>query len=253
MKKYLDGDLEVAAPSQAEPLFFDKRSEVDQHENRLPHWEQDGRTYFITVHLADSVPQPKLKEWSTDRATWLKYNPEPWSADQQREYRERFANTLERWLDAGEGSCAFRETGISKIVGEALQHLEGSRCQHHTWVIMPNHAHLLLSMDPGHTLFDLMRDWKGYTSRCINRSLNRSGVLWQKDYYDRLVRNPQHFWNCARCIRNNPQKARFSSGAYLLYESSFVQNGLNWEGRLPSRPLKGRSKIGDLEVAAPSQ
>src|SRR5205823_2605991 len=127
----------------------------------------------------------------------------------------------------------------------------------HAWVVMPNHIHLLFSILAGHELQDLLRSWKGFTGRAINRALSRSGSLWQKDYFDRLIRNSEHFWNCARYIRNNPGKARLASSEFLLYESDFVRQGLdNWEGKsqsgsdLPSRPLN-KKKDGDLEVAAP--
>jgi REP element-mobilizing transposase RayT len=258
------GDLEVAASSQTnlgastaatlnqtEPPFLDKWKEVRQQQNRLPHWQQDGRTYFVTFHLADSIPRSKLEEWITERDAWLKWNSPPWSEKQRQEYLRRFVNTVERWLDAGDGSCVLRNSSAALIVGQAFQHFQGTRCQHYAWVVMPNHVHLLFSTCPGQDLPDLLRDWKGYTSRRINRLLDRSESLWQKDYFDRLVRNSDHFWNCARYIRNNSLKARLSSDEYLLYENDFVRQGLDWEGRLPSRPLN-KKEGGDLEVAAPS-
>jgi REP element-mobilizing transposase RayT len=246
------GDLEVAAPSQVTPRFFDEQDEVSQQKNRLPHWHQDGRTYFVTFHLADSIPRSKLNDWTAEKDAWQKWNPQPWSAEQQQEYVRRFANTAERWLDAGEGSCVLSDPRVAAIVGEAFQHFQGTRCQHYAWVVMLNHVHLLFSIRPGQDLPDVLRNWKGYTSRTINRLLARSGSLWQKDYFDRLVRNSEHFWNCAKYIRNNPRKARLSPGGYLLYESDFVQDGLNREGRLPSRPTKKNLNIGGLEAAAPS-
>jgi putative transposase len=185
-------------------------------------------------------------------------NPPPWSTEQEREYAHRFANTIERWLDAGEGSCVLRNSRGANIIGNALQHFQGIRCQHYTWVVMPNHVHLLFSLLTGEDLVDLMRSWKGYTSRRLNELLNRSGTVWQKDYFDRLVRNSEHFWNCARYIRNNRLKARLSPAEYLLYENGFVREGLDWEGKsqsgsdLPSRPASQNTNEGDLEVASPS-
>ena len=253
MKKSSVCGLETAAPSQTEPLFFDESDEIRQHDNRLPHWQQDKRTYFVTFHLGDSIPNAKLNDWIAERDAWRKWNPFPLSTVQQREYIQRFANTVERWLDAGEGSCVLGHPHVAAVVGEALKHFEGIRCQHHAWVIMPNHVHLLLSLRQGEKLPPLLRSWKGYTSRIINRILGRSGSLWQKDYFDRLIRNSEHFWKCARYIRNNPPNARLSASEYLLYESNFVHDGLNWEGRLPSRPLIRETPAhGGLETAAPS-
>jgi hypothetical protein len=54
--------------------------------------------------------------------------------------------------------------------------------------------------------------------------LSREGTFWQKDYFDRMVRDTQHFWNCARYIRSNPIKANLKPGEYLHYESDFVRS-----------------------------
>jgi putative transposase len=236
------GGLEAAALSQIAPSFFDEQDEISQHQNRLPHWQQDGRTYFVTFHLADSIPRSKLNDWAAERDAWQKWNPIPWSAEQRQEYVRRFANTIERWLDAGEGSCALSDSRVAAIVGKAFQHSHGTRCQHYAWVIMPNHVHLLFSLRKEYLLSDLICSWKSYSSRQINRLLARTGSLWQKDYFDRLVRNSEHFWNCANYIRNNPRRAHLSPGKYLLFKSDFVQDGLNWEGRSPGRPLIKTSK-----------
>ena len=207
------GDSEVASPSD-EPPFLDPRAEVPQHRNRLPHWQQDERTYFVTFHLADSIPRAKMMEWLSERAAWLRWNTPPWSEEQQREYARRFGRTIERWLDAGEGACLLRDPDVAEIVRNAFSHFGGSRCDLHSWVVMPNHVHLLVSLREGQTLDGLMQSWKGFTSRAINRLLGRSGALWQKDYYDRLIRNAEHFWNCANYIRNNPAKARLAENEY---------------------------------------
>jgi len=75
-----------------------------------------------------------------------------------------------------------------------------------------------------------MQSWKSFTSRAINRHLNRIGPLWQKDYRDRMVRNARHFFNCARYIRTNPTVASLKQVEYLCYESESVRALLDAEG-----------------------
>ncbi len=41
----------------------------------------------------------------------------------------------------------------------------------------------------------------------INRFLKRSGTLWAIDYYDRAIRDEDHYYNGRRYIRRNPVKA----------------------------------------------
>jgi len=102
--------------------FFDPHAEIDITQRNLPHWEQPDSTYFVTFRLADSLPASKLAELEEERATWLKFNPEPWSDDQRREYYRRFTARLDEWLDAGSGSCVLRDERTAKVVADALNH-----------------------------------------------------------------------------------------------------------------------------------
>ncbi len=38
---------------------------------KLPHWEQQGCTYFVTFRLNDSIPCAKLDDWNQKRIIWL--------------------------------------------------------------------------------------------------------------------------------------------------------------------------------------
>jgi putative transposase len=61
--------------------------------------------------------------------------------------------------------------------------------------------------NPEWPLEKLICSWKGFTARRINALLGRSGSLWQRDYFDRLVRDEKHLANCMRYVRRNPEKA----------------------------------------------
>jgi REP element-mobilizing transposase RayT len=41
----------------------------------------------------------------------------------------------------------------------------------------------------------------------INHFLGRSGTVWAADYYDRLIRDEDHYYKCRSYIRKNPVKA----------------------------------------------
>ena len=50
---------------------------VSVYSRNLPHWRQEGATYFVTFHLSDSIPAPQVKLLKEMKATWLARNPEP--------------------------------------------------------------------------------------------------------------------------------------------------------------------------------
>jgi len=77
---------------------------------------------------------------------------------------------------------------------------------------------------PSWPLEKLVRSWKSFTSRKINSVLSREGTLWQRDYFDRLVRDEKHFANCIRYIWRNPERAGLRSGEYILYKSELARS-----------------------------
>jgi putative transposase len=203
--------------------FFNPYEEIRYTENLLPHWQQKGATYFITFRLADSVPANLRTQWDDERESWLRIHPEPWNAKIEQEYHRRFSAAIERWLDAGYGSCILRQSNCARIVFHALKHFDGKRLVLISAVIMPNHVHALLVQNSKYPLEDLLRSWKTFSARAINRLRGRSGTLWQRSYFDRLLRDEKHFQNCVRYIRRNPQKVCLNAGEYILYESDLAK------------------------------
>ena len=205
------------------PRFFNLYEEIRFTENLLPHWQQRGATYFVTFRLADSVPTHLRTQWEEERATWLRFHPEPWDVETELEYHKRFTGAIERWLDAGYGSCVLRQMECAKIVDKALRHFDHQHLLLISSVVMPNHVYALLIQNAEHPLEDLLHSWKPFSSRTINRLVGRSGTLWQRSYFDRLVRNEKHFRNCVRYIRRNPEKAHLKPGQCILYESNVAK------------------------------
>jgi len=76
---------------------------------------------------------------------------------------------------------------------------------------MPNHVHVLISGVPGVTLGSVVSSWKRFTAREANRRLGRTGAFWQDDYWDRFIRNEEHFFATVEYIDQNPVKACLAS------------------------------------------
>src|SRR5215471_19010961 len=95
--------------------FFNPEAPLVIHRGKLPHWRQEGAIYFVTFHLADSLPRTKLEWLRNEKDLWLRLNPKPHTDGQKREYHERFTQTVDRWLDAGYGRC-FRRNRTAKLL-----------------------------------------------------------------------------------------------------------------------------------------
>jgi hypothetical protein len=107
--------------------FFNPYEDIRFTANRLPHWQQKGAVYFVTFRLGDAVPHQLREKWESDREAWLRVHPQPWSTQVEREYHNRFSDAIERWLDAGYGSCVLQRHDCAAVVAEALRHFDGER------------------------------------------------------------------------------------------------------------------------------
>lgn len=204
--------------------YFDPHEFVDRHHHVLPHWEQGGATYFVTFRLADSLPREKLAQWKHERDVWITLHPRPWTIEQEHEYHQRFSSKVEQWLDQGHGSCLLRTPELGEFVNQALRFFDGSRWISHSAVVMPNHVHALFTPINGYALADILHSWKSFTSMQINQRLGRNGEIWQRTYFDRLIRDSGHFRNCVRYIRKNPEKACLKEGEFVSFESEWIQS-----------------------------
>ena len=202
--------------------FLNEFAEIAKSKNRLPHWRQDRAAYFVTYRLHDSIPVTLLDAWRAERELWIKENPRPWSLRTEAEYHKRFSSTIDRHLDNGHGSCLLKEKAIAEIVAGAFHHYDRHNCLLHAWVIMPNHVHVLLSPGENISLNRIVAGWKRFTATRINALTGMSGAFWQKDYFDRLIRDWDHFMNVARYIRKNPEKANLQEGEFMIYEAPWV-------------------------------
>jgi REP element-mobilizing transposase RayT len=94
------------------------------------------------------------------------------------------------------------------------------------WVVMPNHIHLLITLpdtppDPmctslDYSLGDVIGRWKAYTTLEYLRGIRMrrwepfsdQPRLWQRNYYECIVRSPRSFERIRRYILNNPYPRR---------------------------------------------
>ncbi|GHC43436.1 transposase [Roseibacillus persicicus] len=190
-------------------MFFQHGEKVFRHGRDLPHWQQVGTIQFITFRLADAMPQKKLTNWKEERDSWLAWNPKPWSDRQQNEHRRLFHEKLEEWLDEGAGSCLLAEKSNRVILADVLMKAHGDKASFESFVIMPNHVHLLVQ--PFVELEKLIKIWKGVSARKIGK-----GSIWQGNYRDTMIRDAEHFRNTVRYIRKNPKHLK--SEEFTLWE-----------------------------------
>ncbi len=85
--------------------------------------------------------------------------------------------------------------------------------------IVPNHIHILFKQND--ELKNIMRILKGGSTHIVNTLLDRKGQVWASDYFDKLIRNEEHFSLVYDYIKYNAIKAGLDDARerfYGLYE-----------------------------------
>ena len=120
----------------------------------LPHFDGGEIPQFITFRLFDSLPATLLDKWKN----MFEHIP-------KKESDDKIRDRIEEYLDHGHGRAWLREPSIANIVRNALLYHDGTRYYVHSWVIMPNHVHVLLTPDNNYGIPDVMHSLKSFTFR----------------------------------------------------------------------------------------
>jgi putative transposase len=195
--------------------YFDPAQPVTDLMGNLPHWRQEGVTYFVTFRLADSIPQGKLKQWLCEREKWLKCHPEPLDPPLRQEYFRLFVERFHKWLDAGYGKCVFSRPDLRRMISDALLFFENTRYLLREWIVMPNHVHAIVTPLADHEISKILHSWKSFTSKKVNNRLGRAGTFWQKESFDHIIRSAEQLERIEWYIHDNPRGLK--SNYYTLH------------------------------------
>ena len=223
---------------QTRPSFvpFDEHKAVRIYRRNLPHWRQDGATYFVTFRLGDSLPQGVVRAWEHEKKCWLgargircdgergkwrtKFEELP--EKDQRQFYKYFNRKFHAALDKCHGACYLSDPRCRQAVRERLA--ENDRVTYHLgdYILMPNHEHLLITSSAGQELEAIMKSIKGASARYCNLALVRRGTFWQADSYDHIVRTMDELAAFREYISANPEKASIQVADDAIHRANWI-------------------------------
>ena len=83
----------------------------------------------------------------------------------------------------------------------------------HEFVIMPNHIHLLLSVDEDHAVGRAIQMIKGGLSTRYGRDRTELKAVWQPSYYEHRVRDAAEYDRMRNYIQQNPVRRHLAERA----------------------------------------
>ena len=203
------------------------------HKRFLPHYNASDKFQMITYRLADSIPEAFLKN--------LLGAPH---SDAGEEIQRR--KSIEEILDQSHGSCLLAYPQVASKVIEAWKYFHNTRYDLIANVVMPNHVHVLIKSFSGFDLGKIVWSWKRHVSKFVFENItltakfdesfklvsqlhensraplakqrflrpasecrapSKNKSLWQREYWDRYIRDENHFIKAVEYIHQNPVKA----------------------------------------------
>lgn len=98
----------------------------------------------------------------------------------------------------------FLDPECASLVVEAVQFVRRERAFLLAYVVMPDHLHGLLVPRDGTSISQVMQSIKGYTARRVMGLLGRRGALWQRSFYDQMVRDERQLKEMMKYVHFNP-------------------------------------------------
>lgn len=122
------------------------------------------------------------------------------------------------YLDECHGACVLKRRELATIVLDSLMHFDGERYDLDSAIIMPNHVHLIAQFRPPTTCRGQCESWLHYTACKINKQIGCSGVFWQSEPFDHLIRSEEQFLYLRKYIAQNGIAAKLPEAHYLHWQ-----------------------------------
>ncbi|KOH45076.1 hypothetical protein [Sunxiuqinia dokdonensis] len=201
-----------------------KKKEYYKH--ILPHFQQPGQAYFVTWSLRDAVPPKALKRYSAklesikarlDENNRGSESATPGDAAQSsllKEYhtiRRKYIRAYNHLLDTeNHATVNLSRPANLMVMIEALNFWHSARLENYAFCIMPNHVHWVFRLfektERGDAVYseDILYSVKRFSAGKINALEGRTGALWQKESFDKTIRDDRHLYHAIEYTLNNP-------------------------------------------------
>jgi|GEM_PF-3198 len=214
----------------------------------LPHWLREGATYFVTFRIAGSLPDNVLRELAIEKQQLDDAARQPRHSLSEKEVavrRKQMSERIEALLDAGHGEAWLRNSKCAEVVANALKHFNGNRYDLIAWCVMPNHVHVVVAPKAEHSLESILHSWKSFTAKRCNELLGRNGEFWQREYYDRLIRDADELNSCVDYVLGNPARAGLENWDWVG-EAGRGQDAHVEAGKMPALHTAGGTPAGKM-------
>lgn len=175
------------------------------HRRNLPHLYYNDGIYFITYRSFGSMPTGILSELNKI------YNSEI-KTDLNKLELLRLENILNKYEELLNTSSYLpqylSDEKIAKICQRTIHYYDENQYKLICYCIMPNHIHLIFKLIPSNKgIAKIMQSLKRISAHESNKVLEREGIFWQGESFDRLIRDHKELYFTINYVLENPVKA----------------------------------------------
>jgi putative transposase len=197
-----------------------------EYQRNLPHFQHIGKSFFVTWRLHGSLPKKVIETFKAEREAALDaLKAKKLSLKEEllaelaikNQYYLKFDDALDK---SDTGPHHLKNHEIATTVINKMKSYDGKYYTLEAYCVMSNHVHALfnfsLQIPEGEADFqeksyvqlskvmNLIKGGSGYTA---NKILGVNGSFWEKESFDRYIRNEEHRNTVVDYILNNPVKA----------------------------------------------
>ncbi|MCK9212316.1 MAG: transposase, partial [Ignavibacteriaceae bacterium] len=164
----------------------------------------DG-TYFITYRLFGSMPNAILSELNKIYISEMKIDLNKLVLVKL----ENILNKYEELLNTNSYLPRYlSDERIAKICQSTIHYYDENQYKIICYCIMPNHIHLIFKLIPNNKgIAKIMQSIKRTSASESNKVLDREGIFWQAESFDRLIRDDKELYFTINYVLENPVKA----------------------------------------------
>ena len=127
-----------------------------------------------------------------------------------------------------------KDEDMARILNDITESLAKADCHLHSYVIMTNHLHLLLTPKNKHELVVFMQSMTNRYVRYFNASRKRTGTIWERRFKSCLIDSDSYLFRLYNYIEMNPVKAEMVKEIQEYPWSSYHHNALGEKDQLIS-------------------
>jgi REP element-mobilizing transposase RayT len=119
----------------------------------------------------------------------------------------------------------FQNFDVARAASAAMvEAVAGTDARLLAWVLMPDHAHLLIELGQSSHLSSLVRRIKAASANAANQAAERRGSVWSPGFHDHALRAEESLRDAARYIVRNPVRAGLveQCGDYPFWDAVWI-------------------------------